>query len=98
MDGSLPELGILQRAFPSGLKVVQSLDFSDEQMAVKLKDLSAQAGNLTPQDASKSLNISVLLAYEQLLAAERIGLLCRDVTLETTRFYPNRFDEFCKTC
>jgi ESCRT-II complex subunit VPS36 len=96
LDGSLPELGISQREFPSGLKVVQSMDFSDERMAVKLKDLSVQRGNLTALQASKELHISVLLAHEQLLAAERKGYLCRDVTLETTRFYPNRFVEFCR--
>lgn len=88
------KLGISQREFPSGLKVVQGADFSDEVMAEKLKNLSLEKGHLTSADASRDLHISALLANEQLLAAERMGYLCRDVTLETTRFYPNRFSEF----
>jgi ESCRT-II complex subunit VPS36 len=88
------KLGISQREFPSGLKVVQSGDFSDEVMAEKLKNLSIAQGHLTSMSASRELHISALLANEQLLEAERMGFLCRDVTLETTKFYPNRFDEF----
>ena len=89
------KLGISLREFPSGLKVIQSSDFSDEIMANKLKTLSTEKGHLTSMDASRYLYSSALLANEQLLAAERMGYLCRDVTLETTRFYPNRFEEFC---
>jgi len=89
------KLGISLREFPSGLKVIQSSDFSDEIMANKLKTLSTEKGHLTSMDASRYLHSSALLANEQLLAAERMGYLCRDVTLETTRFYPNRFEEFC---
>ena len=46
---------------------------------------------LTVLDAARVLKISPLLANEQLLSAERNGYLCRDVTLEGTRFYRNLF-------
>ncbi len=46
---------------------------------------------LTSLEAARVLKISPLLANEQLLSAERNGYLCRDVTLEGTRFYQNLF-------
>jgi EAP30/Vps36 family. len=45
---------------------------------------------VTSLEAARILKISPLLANEQLLAAERNGYLCRDVTLEGTRFFRNR--------
>lgn len=39
------------------------------------------------------LDIPIVLAMERLLAAETVGLLCRDETIEALLFYPNRFDE-----
>ncbi len=49
---------------------------------------------LTALEAAKCLNIPPILANEQLLSAERNGHLCRDVTLEGTRFYRNHFMVF----
>jgi hypothetical protein len=40
------------------------------------------------------LKVSPLLALEQLQDAEQAGWLCRDTTLETIVFYPNRFSEW----
>ena len=87
------KLGMSLRSFPSGVKVIQQDAFDDVSMAKKLKELSLQKP-LTALHISRDLHIPSLLAQEQLLAAERLGYLCRDVTLETTRFYPNRFVEF----
>lgn len=39
------------------------------------------------------LGIPIVLSMERLLAAESVGLLCRDETIEALRFYPNRFNE-----
>jgi ESCRT-II complex subunit VPS36 len=78
-------IGISQRTFPSGIIVLQ-LDSSMDQ-SEKLVDMCPT----TALEASHVLQLSPLLAMEQLEEAERMGLLCRDVTLETTRFYPNRF-------
>ena len=35
--------------------------------------------------------IAIVLAKERLLAAEDLGALCRDDTVEGLRFYPNLF-------
>jgi ESCRT-II complex subunit VPS36 len=86
-------LGMSLRSFPSGVKVIQLDAFDDVTMAKKLQKMSL-AKPLTSLHVSRDLHIPSLLAQEQLLAAERLGYLCRDVTLETTRFYPNRFVEF----
>jgi hypothetical protein len=58
--------------------------------------LAAEHQSLTSLDASRLLKMSAMLAQEALLAAERQGYLCRDTTLETTRFYSNRFPEFAR--
>jgi ESCRT-II complex subunit VPS36 len=84
------QLGMSLRSFPSGVKVIQQDAFDDVQMATKLQNMS-YSKPLTSMQVSRDLHIPSLLAQEQLLAAERLGYLCRDVTLETTRFYPNRF-------
>lgn len=87
------KLGMSLRSFPSGVKVIQQDAFDDVTMAEKLKQLSLTKP-LTALHVSRDLHIPSVLAQEQLLAAERLGYLCRDVTLETTRFYPNRFVDF----
>lgn len=87
-------LGMSERVFPSGVRVVQEDAFDDDAMAQRLADAAEKAGNVTALQISKDLHIPSLLAQEQLLAAERKGYLCRDVTLESTRFFPNRFQEF----
>ena len=95
-------LGMSERTFPSGVKVIQDDKFDDAAMAVRLKELAEEqltvspTSGLTAMEASRSLHISALLAHEQILVAEKLGYLCRDETLETTRFFPNLFDDFYK--
>jgi len=57
---------------------------------VKVEIKKAHVG-LTALEAARVLKISPLLANEQLLSAEQNGYLCRDVTMEGTRFYRNLF-------
>jgi ESCRT-II complex subunit VPS36 len=91
-------LGMSKRIFPSGVIVVQEDSFDDDVMAAKLRELAEEQlslnSGLTDMEVSKTLHISALLAHEQLLQSEKLGYLCRDETLETTRFYPNLFEEF----
>jgi ESCRT-II complex subunit VPS36 len=83
-------LGISQRTFPSGIVVLQL----DSMMGdASTQNQLAKLCPTTALEASHILKLSPLLAQEQLEEAERMGLLCRDVTLETTRFYPNRFQD-----
>jgi ESCRT-II complex subunit VPS36 len=87
-------LQVQLREFPSGITVVQLDSWDDEQMATTLVDLCNIHKCVTSLDTSRALHTSPLLAQEHLLSAERAGYLCRDTTLETIRFYPNRFNEF----
>lgn len=48
-------------------------------------------GSLTAEELAQSLGISVLLAKERLLTAEKHGKACRDESIEGLRFYPNQF-------
>ena len=48
-------------------------------------------GSLSPLRLAQREDISVTLAREQLLTAERLGRLCRDNTVGGLVFYPNRF-------
>jgi ESCRT-II complex subunit VPS36 len=89
-----------KRVFPSGVIVVQEDTFDDDVMATKLRELAEEQlslnSGLTAMEVSRSLHISALLAHEILLESEKLGYLCRDETLETTRFYPNLFAEFAR--
>lgn len=49
------------------------------------------SGSLTGDELARLIGLSVVLARERLLAAEKIGKLCRDDTTEGLRFYPNLF-------
>jgi ESCRT-II complex subunit VPS36 len=80
-------LGLSQRVFPdSGVIVVQY----DRQLRMTENRIVGMCPT-TPLEASHVLKLSPLLALEQLEEAERLGWVCRDVTLETIRFYPNKF-------
>eukprot|EP00934_Nitzschia_sp_Nitz4_P001922 Nitzschia sp. Nitz4//scaffold313_size41840//30230//31573//NITZ4_007438-RA/size41840-processed-gene-0.13-mRNA-1//-1//CDS//3329547436//1922//frame0 len=86
-------LGISPRTFPSSGVVVIQLDAQFDAPHQRLLDLCPT----TALEASHVLKLSPLLALEQLEEAERQGWLCRDVTLETVRFYPNSFDKWIDT-
>eukprot|EP00531_Pseudo-nitzschia_arenysensis_P007350 CAMPEP_0116135048 /NCGR_PEP_ID=MMETSP0329-20121206/10983_1 /TAXON_ID=697910 /ORGANISM="Pseudo-nitzschia arenysensis, Strain B593" /LENGTH=457 /DNA_ID=CAMNT_0003629823 /DNA_START=103 /DNA_END=1476 /DNA_ORIENTATION=- len=91
--GTELKVGLSMRIFPSGVVVLQlddlALDSTNYAARRALIDLCANGR--TALEASHELKLSPLLAAEQLEEAERLGWLCRDVTLSTTRFYPNRF-------
>jgi ESCRT-II complex subunit VPS36 len=92
-------LGMSQRLFPSGLTVSQDDAVDDASSAARLveaantQQASGIAG-ITADQVAKYLILSAVLAHEQLLAAELTGALVRDETLESLRFFPNRFQEF----
>jgi len=48
-------------------------------------------GCLTAEELAQAVGISVLLAKERLLTAEKHGKACRDESIEGLRFYPNQF-------
>ncbi len=75
----------------TGVKVLQSSSVMAKDVMEKTEASVVEAESLTPEELSKIAGIAVVLARERLLAAESIGKLCRDDTVEGLRFYPNLF-------
>ncbi|XP_047989518.1 vacuolar protein-sorting-associated protein 36 [Leguminivora glycinivorella] len=79
------------RKFPSGACVLQLNSHRDEEVAKTTSNMLEENGNLTPEKLSQIANVSVLLARERLFTTERLGLACRDESIEGLAFYPNLF-------
>ncbi|XP_013175132.1 PREDICTED: vacuolar protein-sorting-associated protein 36 [Papilio xuthus] len=79
------------RKFPSGACVLQLNSQRDEEVAKSTSQLLEENGTLTPVKLSQLANVSVLLARERLFTTERLGLACRDESIEGLAFYPNLF-------
>mmetsp|Transcript_11631 Transcript_11631/g.14082 ORF Transcript_11631/g.14082 Transcript_11631/m.14082 type:complete len:398 (+) Transcript_11631:110-1303(+) len=84
------------RKFDSGAIVIQSTHLSDEVIVEKvsrmLQDNDIQF--LTNTYIAKKLSMSLTMADEYLIVAEKSLVLCRDETAHETRFYSNRFSSF----
>jgi ESCRT-II complex subunit VPS36 len=80
------------KTFPkSGLTVIAAPDASDSAIAERMWSLCAsQVNGVTAIGAAGVMGVSVSLAGEWLLVSERVGLVCRDETVEGLRFYENR--------
>jgi len=91
--GSTVKVGLSMRTFPSGVVVLQLDDLAVESTNYEARRalIDLCAGGRTALEASHVLKLSPLLASEQLEEAERLEWLCRDVTLSTVRFFPNKF-------
>jgi ESCRT-II complex subunit VPS36 len=88
------QLGLSVYTFPdSGLKVLRDQDMSNRALQ-NLLELARTLGHVTALTAARQFHMPTLLATEQLFLAEQQQLLVRDETLETIRYYPNRFDEW----
>ncbi|CAG4941120.1 unnamed protein product [Colias eurytheme] len=79
------------RKFPSGACVLQLNNNRDEEVAKATSQLIEENGSLTPIKLSQIANVSVLLARERLFTTERLGMACRDESIEGLAFYPNLF-------
>ena len=44
---------------------------------------------MTAEEFARASGTALVIAKERLLAAENLGKLCRDDTIEGLRFYPN---------
>ncbi|XP_043927599.1 vacuolar protein-sorting-associated protein 36 isoform X1 [Protopterus annectens] len=85
------KLPLRLRIFDSGVMVVELQSYNEEEMITSALDSVSEKGSLTAEEFAKLVGISVLLAKERLLMAEKIGRLCRDDSVEGLRFYPNLF-------
>lgn len=77
------------RRFPSGAMVLQLESHDDELISIDTLEKVKAAESLAVEELAKQLGISLLLAKERLLVAERLGRVCRDESVEGLRFYPN---------
>ncbi|EDV97160.1 vacuolar protein-sorting-associated protein 36 [Drosophila grimshawi] len=77
------------RRFPSGAMVLQLESQDDELIAIDTSEKVREAESLAVEELAKQLGISLLLAKERLLVAERLGKVCRDESVEGLRFYAN---------
>nr|CAG4638587.1 EOG090X09MN [Cyclestheria hislopi] len=84
-------LTVKLRSFESGVLVLQSISQSDSELDKETAKLLDDHEHLSAEDMAQILNVSVILAKERLLSAEKSGLACRDDTTEGLIFYPNLF-------
>ncbi|XP_048453797.1 vacuolar protein-sorting-associated protein 36 isoform X1 [Rhincodon typus] len=79
------------RIFDSGVMVVQLQSHNEDEMIASAVETVSEKGFISSEEYAKLMGISVLLAKERLLLAEKVGHLCRDDSVESLRFYPNLF-------
>ncbi|XP_074984338.1 vacuolar protein-sorting-associated protein 36 isoform X2 [Caretta caretta] len=75
----------------SGVMVIELQSHNEEEMVASALETVSGKGSLTAEEFAKLVGMSVLLAKERLLLAEKMGHLCRDDSVEGLRFYPNLF-------
>ena len=98
-------LGMRLVKFPSGVNMIRMDNLDDERLFQRLLDFFADQvvqhgvggieetgvyGNgLLYSDAARLMGVSLVVAKEQVLLAEKKGLLCRDDTLGGVAFFAN---------
>jgi ESCRT-II complex subunit VPS36 len=84
---------ITMYVFDSGVNVVQLRTVRVDQTTGETAELVKELGRADAYKIAVHNSISPVLAKERLLAAETIGIICRDDSVEGLFFYPNRFLE-----
>ncbi|XP_052872683.1 vacuolar protein-sorting-associated protein 36 [Anopheles cruzii] len=79
------------RIFPSGAMVLQLESHDDELVLERTFELVERYTSVSADELAQVEGISLLLSKERLLAAEAVGRLCRDESIEGLRFYVNKF-------
>ncbi|XP_057666501.1 vacuolar protein-sorting-associated protein 36 [Diorhabda carinulata] len=77
--------------FSSGVMVLQLSSLDSASISEATATLVEEKESLSAEELSQQLGISLTLAKERLLTAERYGKCCRDDSIEGLRFYPNLF-------
>uniref|UniRef100_A0A8C9FY30 Vacuolar protein-sorting-associated protein 36 n=1 Tax=Pavo cristatus TaxID=9049 RepID=A0A8C9FY30_PAVCR len=85
------KLPLRLQIFDSGVMVLELQSHNEEEMVASALETVSEKGSLTADEFAKLVGMSVLLAKERLLLAEKMGHLCRDDSVEGLRFYPNLF-------
>lgn len=82
------------KSFDSGVHVlVESNQMNSDAMSNRIVEIlhQEQEFGVTATLIASRLNISVIVAKEQMLVAEKGGLICRDDSMNGLFFYPNIF-------
>lgn len=90
---NLPSLPIQLTRFPSGVVVLELKSLSIENSVDSTVESVRTAGDLSAEQLSNIVGLSVVLCKERLLLAEKRGHLCRDDSIEGLRFFMNKFIE-----
>ena len=79
----------------TGVTVLQltSAQVGSEEVLTKTEKIvtDASASGMTPDEFARTAGIALVIAKERLLAAESVGRVCRDDTVEGLKFFPNLF-------
>ena len=84
-------LPVQLKKFDSGVLCVLGSSHSEGEVVKRVGKLVDEHECLSAQELARYLSVSVLLAQEHLLLAERGGTLCRDDSVDGLKFYTNRF-------
>lgn len=89
----LPSAPIAFKSYSSGVNVLQlrEAEAHNESICEETLALVTRLSFVTIESFAAELHASYMIGKHRLLAAETRGFLCRDVSLEGVRFYPNRF-------
>lgn len=79
------------RQFPSGAMVLQLESHDEAAVVLATTEVVEEKRSISVEELARIVGISMILAQERLLTAERAGNLCRDESMEGLRFYPNLF-------
>nr|XP_039254070.1 vacuolar protein-sorting-associated protein 36-like [Styela clava] len=85
------KLPVRMKTYDSGVSVIQLETHSEEKSVTQTVALVTDSESLTAQQLANLIEISVFLAKERLILAEKLGKLCRDDSVEGLRFFVNRF-------
>lgn len=77
--------------YPSGLKVLQCDNYNESAINNKTLEVLMDLGSISPQEMAVQAGISCTLARQRLIDCEKVGLACRDESIQGLRFFPNRF-------
>jgi ESCRT-II complex subunit VPS36 len=89
-------IGIKFKSFDTGVLVLQLDTMSDDHICLSLitmydtlLDIKEQGLHATL--VARYLNLSIVVAKQNLLLAESLGYLCRDESSSGTFYFPNKF-------
>lgn len=94
-------VGLECKIFASGVVAICCESMNDDTVCEQLLSFTVEPelalAGLDVSTVASRLHMSLVVAKEQLLLAEKAGFLCRDETINGLFFFPNKFDEFVDT-